>query len=75
MESVTDQGEVTATGSVEEAAAMATYPLPRIMAVANQKVMRRPLFAAKPRFAEVEIAVDQPGWVAGEAAVDFFIFA
>ena len=37
MESVTDHGEATTTDPVGEAATMATYPLPRIMAVANQK--------------------------------------
>ncbi len=37
MESVTDHGEVTNLEGSDEQAVLATYPLPRIMAVANQK--------------------------------------
>ena len=37
MESVTDHGEVAATENVVDTVEMAMYPLPRIMAVANQK--------------------------------------
>ena len=37
MESVTNHGEVAATENPVDTVEMAMYPLPRIMAVANQK--------------------------------------